>query len=509
MGFPAPNRTPWQNPVTVTASSVYWKNISFVPDVSCEVVIDPIQISDVSIAPSAPSVISQDDKVQFSQTVTPPNATKASDFWDTSNRLVAVVSESGLTTGINQGQSDISYTFNGWVVNLDGTHSPLAKSAHSTVIVTSPLSVIRVSDIGIEPTKLRLLKGTSFQMRAWVTPYFAANKTIHWSSDNLLVASVNANGLVTAYNPGITHVYADPADKGVDGQVGPVSCEVTVYDGTEVSDPAFVDISSGLQNKIEQMNSPLKREGLEVNFGFTLNKPKEEALMPYGPYPTIITKIDESSKVGIFSAKPVNLKNWEPVIGSAEFEVDVSSYRLSGYTPILPVSLKMMITENILQKYLPEYSIEGLLKDPKQYFELLFSTFSFQKQIVDVSSEDIEFVPLFSNLTVALEAEKRGIILVKSLVDKLEFTLNYYVADSSNTDANFLDGNLIIGDGTVNGIIRDPVWVFARKAEEESSTTEKDEKSNGCNSAKELSFAGLIVIMMSYFVISKNIWKRN
>ena len=515
IGFPAPNRTQGINPVTVTASSVHWKNISFVPDVSCEIVIDPVQVSDVSVTPSAPSVISRDDRVQLSQTVAPANATKSTDYWASSNPLVASVSDSGLVIGVNQGQSEIKYTFVGFVINDDGTHSLISKSASSFVIVASPPSRVRVSDIEIEPTKLKLPKGTSFQIMAWVTPYYATNKTIHWSSGNYLIATVDSFGLVTARNPGTVYIYADPADKGIDDNVGPVTCEITVYDDAVVVDPAFVDISSALQNKIEQMNSSLKLKGLEVNFGFPHNKPNSEVLMLYGQSPVIIPKIDEASKLEIKSAKPISADNLESVMSSAEFEVDVSIYSLLGHTPILPVSLKMMIAKDILSEYLPDYSIEELLKNPRQYLTPIFNAFSFHKHVIDVAGKSY-LVPLFNSPAVALEAERLGIIVLRGVGDQLEITLNYYVADSGMTDANILDGCLIVGDGSANGIIRDPIWICVPKTakEEESDTDDTDdtgvtivkrEKSSGCDLHPGLNIVKLIVIIMSYLVIFRKI----
>jgi hypothetical protein len=418
------------------------------------------------------------------------------------------VSESGLVWGVNQGQSEISYTFNGWVINNDGTHSLIAKFASSIVIVASPPSPVRVSDIEIEPKKLRLPKGASLQIMAWVTPYYATNKTIYWSSANNLVASVNVDGLVTAHNPGITFIYADPADKGIDGTVGPAVCEVTVYDDTVIVDPAFVDISSVLQNKIEQMNSSLILKGLEVNFGFPLNKPKEEVLLSYGQSPVIVTKIDELSKVEIGLAKPLSHDILESVMCSAGFEVDVSSYRLTGFTPILPVSLKMKVAKDILEKYLPQYSIEELLKNPRQYLSPLFSVFSFQKQIVDVTDQD-SLIPLFYNPTIAFEAERLGIIILKGIGDQLEFTINYYVADSNITDANILGGNLIVGDGAANGIIRDPIWICVPKIVEEvdgeDDKKDKDEKSSGCDYHPGVNMVRLIIIIISSFIIIRKI----
>jgi len=230
------------------------------------------------------------------------------------------------------------------------------------------------------------------------------------------------------------------------------------------------------------MNSPLKRVGVEVNFGFLMNKPKEDALISYGSYPRIISEISESTGVEIRLAKPTNAMNMEPVASTAEFEIDVSQYRLPGSTPILPVSLKLTLTENILKQHFPKHIVEGILKDPKQYLNRLFSTFYFEKQLVDVPEEESNFVSLFNNLNTALEAEKLGIILVKSLGDKLEFTLNYYIADSDRADANILDGNLIIGDGTANGIIRDPIWIFVHKTEEEKESNVRG-KSSGCRVA--------------------------
>jgi len=79
------------------------------------------------------------------------------------------------------------------------------------------------TDITLSPSYMTLSEGGSQQINATVLPQDATDKTIRWESSDPSVASVNANGLVTANSPGSASITAT----AVAGNVSR-SCNVTV-----------------------------------------------------------------------------------------------------------------------------------------------------------------------------------------------------------------------------------------------------------------------------------------
>lgn len=149
--------------------------------------------------------------------------------WSSSDDNVATVDENGRVTALANGKTEIS---------VGG-------------VKVCSISV-RTSATGVELDRdtLRLTVGGTEQLTATVSPESASDKSLTWSSSDPDVASVNADGLVTAHMPGeavITVTSAEgPSAECLVRVLYPINVPDT-YDIT-VMQPANGDVSVNLPN---------------------------------------------------------------------------------------------------------------------------------------------------------------------------------------------------------------------------------------------------------------------
>lgn len=108
--------------------------------------------------------------------------------WSSATPAVATVSASGLVSAVTVGTSVITATVDG-----------VATTATFTV------TTIPVTSVSVSPTQLSLTTGGSAQLSvaaAAATTVAGTNRPISWSTNNAAVASVDANGVVTAVGAG-------------------------------------------------------------------------------------------------------------------------------------------------------------------------------------------------------------------------------------------------------------------------------------------------------------------
>lgn len=125
--------------------------------------------------------------------------------WSSNNESVATVSSTGLVTALAAGGAIITATSEG-------------HSAPASVTV----SAIPVASIQIQPRTLALINGQTAQLQA--QPVDANGKplvgrVILWFTNNASVATVNANGLVTAQAPGSATITATSEGKSATSTV--------------------------------------------------------------------------------------------------------------------------------------------------------------------------------------------------------------------------------------------------------------------------------------------------
>ena len=149
--------------------------------------------------------LSEGDSETLTATVNPDNATDTTVTWSSSKTSVATV-DNGKITAIAEGTATI-------------TAKAGEKTASCTVTVKK--KEIPVSSISISYESLTLEVGTQKMLTATVAPDNATYKTVNWASSNTSVATVDANGRITAIKAGTTTITAKAGDKSA-------SCIVTV-----------------------------------------------------------------------------------------------------------------------------------------------------------------------------------------------------------------------------------------------------------------------------------------
>ena len=148
---------------------------------------------------------------QLKATVEPANATNKDVVFSSSNTNVAVVSNTGLVTAINNGTATITVT---------SKENP-SIMAKCLVKVGAP---VLVTDVTVQPAELNLKTDGTYQLSVSVLPSNADERGVTFESSNTAVATVSASGLVTAKGPGTATITVTAKD----GSGKKATCTVTV-----------------------------------------------------------------------------------------------------------------------------------------------------------------------------------------------------------------------------------------------------------------------------------------
>lgn len=168
-------------------------------------------------------------------TVHPSDATNQSVTWESSNTEAATVDQQGNVTAVSAEKGTAVIT----VKTAEGDHQ-----ATCTVTVT-PKTVL-VSSIQVQGAA-SLYVGNTAKLTATVTPTTATNPAVTWSSNNQEVATVGADGTVTAKTAGKATITATAQDgSGISG-----SCVVTVQQADTTALKAKVTEAQALLDKTE------------------------------------------------------------------------------------------------------------------------------------------------------------------------------------------------------------------------------------------------------------------
>jgi len=93
--------------------------------------------------------------------------------------------------------------------NMPGTAYITVTTADGGFTDTCKVTVLKpITEITLDNTELSLLAGTTGTLKATVLPENAENKNVSWSTDSPSVATVDANGVVTAVGQGTAVITA-------------------------------------------------------------------------------------------------------------------------------------------------------------------------------------------------------------------------------------------------------------------------------------------------------------
>ncbi len=149
--------------------------------------------------------------------ITPSNATDKNVSWTSSNTAVATVDDDGIVTGVSVGNAVITAT------------SSENSSITATCNVTVSATAISVTGVTLDITNKQLNKGETFTLTPTIAPANATNYNVTWTSSNDAVATVDANGKVTAVAVGDATITVTTEDGN-----HTATCSVTVTTPTAI-----------------------------------------------------------------------------------------------------------------------------------------------------------------------------------------------------------------------------------------------------------------------------------
>ena len=188
-----------------------------------------VKVTGVSVAPET-LTLTEGASASLKATVAPANATDKSVTWSSSDKTVATVNSSGRVTAVAAGSATITVT------TVDG-----GKTATCAVTVEAAVvPPVEVSSVSLSEESLTLTEGGTASLTATVLPENADNKEVDWSSSDSGVATVDANGLVTAVAAGSATITVTTVDGGKTA-----TCAVTV----QAPEPVVVPVTSVTLNK--------------------------------------------------------------------------------------------------------------------------------------------------------------------------------------------------------------------------------------------------------------------
>ena len=143
-------------------------------------------------------------------TVAPADAANKKVTWMSGNEAVATVDANGKVTGVKAGEATITVT------TEEG-----GKTATCKVTVSD--KEIKVTGVKLNKSETSLLVGGNETLTATVLPEDATNQNVTWKSDKPEIATVDANGKVTAVKVGEATITVTTEDGGKTA-----TCKVTV-----------------------------------------------------------------------------------------------------------------------------------------------------------------------------------------------------------------------------------------------------------------------------------------
>ena len=179
---------------TITATSVSNPNVR----ASCTVTVTYPPVSSVSLDRTSANLRTNDMQgLLLTATVLPAAAENTSVTWSSSDTDVIVVDEYGMVAPIGPGTATVTAT---------SVSNPTLSASCSFTVKQF------VETIYLDGESAALLVGETEQLTASVYPFNATDKRLSWSSSDPDVASVDANGVVTALDAGSAVITASALD---------------------------------------------------------------------------------------------------------------------------------------------------------------------------------------------------------------------------------------------------------------------------------------------------------
>ena len=190
---------------TITVTTADGSNLS----ATCKVTVVPTPAASITLNTTAVT-LKATETATLTTTILPATTTNKAVTWKSDNEAIATVNANGVVTAIAVGEANITAT------TTDGTN--LSATCKVTVEQTF------ASSISLDKTTISLKATESETLKATILPATTTNQAVTWKSDNEAIATVDANGVVTAHEVGVATITATTTD----GTNLSASCTVNV-----------------------------------------------------------------------------------------------------------------------------------------------------------------------------------------------------------------------------------------------------------------------------------------
>ena len=219
---------------------------------TCEVTVgnggvpETVKVTEVDITNNS-LFLNAGETTQLSVVVKPDNATNKKVEYSTTNANVATVDANGLVKAVGEGRAYI------YAKSADGPSDSVYVYVRKAA--PQPPKEVKVTNVSVDRRYLTLEEGENYTLTATVSPADATNKTVNYSSSDSRVATVDANGNITAVKAGSAYIYA----KSVDGPYA--YSYVTVKEKAAPQPPAEVKVTNiTLDTRYLRLDAGEKRE---------------------------------------------------------------------------------------------------------------------------------------------------------------------------------------------------------------------------------------------------------
>lgn len=193
--------------------------------------------------------LKQGESEQLAVTVTPDNATDKAVTFSSSDTAIATVDADGNVTGVGEGKATITASAGG-------------KSATCTFTVES--AALPSTGILLDFTTLTLPVNETYKLTATMTPEDTTD-TVTFTSSDIAIATVQADGTVTAFAPGTATVTATTTS-GLTAQCVVTVTPVTIQVAGVALDSTALTLTEGLTGKLTATVLPTDATDKTVTF---------------------------------------------------------------------------------------------------------------------------------------------------------------------------------------------------------------------------------------------------
>jgi len=162
-----------------------------------------VSVTSVSVSPQMVS-LEEGSITTLTAQVSPSNASNKNVTWSSNNTTIATVDQNGRVTAMKEGNIVITVTTD------DGDFTSTA----AIEVTAKPEGDIAVTGVQVTPQSASVEEGKTLSLTVEVSPSNATNKNISWSSSDTTIATVNANGLITAIKIGSVTITTTSEDGG-------------------------------------------------------------------------------------------------------------------------------------------------------------------------------------------------------------------------------------------------------------------------------------------------------